>query len=241
MHTVVIVESGSYLVQFWHWVESNPIASLTAVMVCVTAYYAHATTKYVRIASEQFAAQIEPVPLITVKGERWEGKTFFARLIITSTRNDLVLAGGDILFRCEHGNIRLAMQLNDRIGDTISPNQQLALDINLPFVHSAEGPHTRTPSLEGFLIYKDSRNVQSYRRELGSGGITRIYRQRDLERLKTWMSYRSSLGAAGLTLWAMNVRLAIQKALIEQRSNPKGGGEKHSPTDAKRPDESNRS
>lgn len=211
-----IALSGNYVAQLWLWIHNNPIAFLTAVMVCVTAYYARATTRYVRIASEQFAAQIEPVPTIVLENGRWLRNTFIAQVIITATRNDLVLVSGDILLRCEHGSIRVASQLNERFGDTISPGQPLLLKIELPFEHTDDRAHHHTPSLEGFLVYKDSRNVQSYCRELGKDGTTRIYRERDLERLRTWMFYRSGLAAARFSIWALNVQIAMQKALLQR-------------------------
>lgn len=223
-----IALSGNSVSQLWLWIRSNPVASLTAAMVCITAYYARATTRYVKIVSQQFAAQIEPVPIIELGSGSWQGNTFLAPLTITASRNDLVLVGGDILLRCEHGSIRLAMQLHERAGDTLSPGQHLQLDIKLPFEHAADGRHSRSPSLEGFLLYSDSRNVQTYRRVLGDGGITRIYRQRDLERLKTWMSLQRSLGAARLTLWVMNAEIAVLRALSAQQSKAKVNAQRRS-------------
>jgi hypothetical protein len=222
MIIAAIVLGGHYAAQLWFWIQSNVMASLTFVLVLVTAYYARATTQYVKIASEQFAAQIEPVPVITLGSGSWKGNTFLGRLTITATRNELVLVGGDILLRCEHGNIRLAKQLGEWIGHTMGPGQPFVLDLKVPFDHAGDGSHNHGPSFEGFLIYKDSRNVQSYRLVIESAGIRRIYRQRDLERLKTWMSYQSALAAARFSLWAMNVQIAMQKILL-QRGKPARG------------------
>ncbi len=59
MSILPIAFSGNFAAELWLWIRSNPIAFLTAVMICVTAYYAHGTKKYARIVSQQVAAQVE--------------------------------------------------------------------------------------------------------------------------------------------------------------------------------------
>src|SRR5260370_5773336 len=107
------------LIQVSVWIHDNRVAFLTGLMAFITALYARATTRYVEIVADQDAAQIEPDITIAIENGRWQGDDCRANLVITGSRNTLVLNGGDILLRCEHGSIRLAVQLTEWSGNSL--------------------------------------------------------------------------------------------------------------------------
>lgn len=209
--------SGSHLVEFLHWIRSNPIASLTAAMVCITAYYARATTRYVKIASEQFAAQIEPVPIIELRSCAWTGGSLLCELVIEAAQNTLVINGGSLFVRCEHGRIRPLKELDKWLGHTLNAGERLSFVIEA-LCESNDGFHTQLPLIEGVFIYQDSRNVAGYRREILPSGVVRIHRQRELGKLATWMLVQTAFFPTRLRMWKVRIDLAILRAKVRRHS-----------------------
>jgi len=164
------------LLQVLMWIRENPATFLTGLMAFVTALYARATTKYVEVAANQFAAQIEPEPAVSLQNCNWRSDDFRGTVVITTARNTLVLEGGDICLRCEHGNIRLAIELREWDGHTLMPQQRLPVDVEVPFEHHGSKGHHHAPSVEGFLVYRDARHIASYRCIFDPGGVIRRYK-----------------------------------------------------------------
>lgn len=214
----VMCPPDSNLTGFWGfllhiliWIRQNPLTFLTGLMTFITALYARATTKYVGIVAEQFAAQIEPELGVTLEKGAWQKDNFVGTIAISASRNTMVLSGGDVLLRCEHGSIRIATQLTKWKGHTLLAGQQLAVDIDVCFEHSGERPHMQDPSVEGFVMYKDARNVAGYQYEMWSGGFTRKSRRKDLGRLGSWLA--GVLARAHWSLLLLQIRLRMVRSI----------------------------
>jgi len=210
MAVIALNGNESYLVQLLIWIRNNPLTFLTGVMVCVTAYYARATTRYVRIAAEQFAAQIEPVPIVTLQNCGWREPTFLGSVAVEATQNSMVVVGGQILLRCEHGTLRSVVELDKWTGHTLSPGQRLVFTLEVAF-ESAEKGHAHTPSVEGLFLYSDSRNVATYERETLPSGIVRIRRHQHAGRLQRWLLLNRAFWPLRLRIWKVRTMLAIMR------------------------------
>ena len=196
-----------FLIQVSTWIHHNPLTFLTGLIVFITAITAFYTRRYVQIVANQFAAQIEPEITVAIKKGRWHGDDYLATLVITASRNTLVLKGGDILLRCEHGSIRLAIQLTEWIGHSLTPGQRLSIKVMAQFQHPVRMPHRRDASLEGSVEYADTRNNAAYHCDLFSDGVVTRHGLRQLGKIRLWLAMRLHRLAWRLTLWQIGQRI----------------------------------
>ncbi len=206
-HFLAASDTSGVILMVLVWIRENPLTFLTGLMTFVTALYARATTMYVQILVDQLAAQIEPGIDVRLENGRWLADEFRGTIVFTASSNTLVLDGGDILLRCEHGSIRVATRLTEWIGHSLTPGQNLAIDITVPFQHPTAVPHAQSASIEGFIAYKDGRNLGRYQCDMLSGGYVSRHRQSELGRIRLWLATKLYELWWRLTVWQMGQRV----------------------------------
>lgn len=207
------------LVQALLWIRGNPVTFLTGLMALVTAYYAKSTTKYVEIVKNQLAAQIAPEIAISLIGDRWQADEFCGIVVIAASKNTLVLNGGDILLRCEHGSIRVAAKLSEWTGHSLRDSENLQIPVRVPFQHHGARSHSKEPTIECSVAYRDARNVAAYRCEMLTGGVVKRVEQPNLGEVRLWLGLKLRALSWQLMLWQVKQRMRqTARELAKQRS-----------------------
>ena len=115
------------LVHISTWISHNPVVFLTGFIALVTAFGVRAAIKSAKTTDDQFASAIAPEIKVTIENGFWQGDDFRATLVITTSKNSLILKEGHIHLRCEHGSIRVASQLEGWAEQSLLPGEPFKL------------------------------------------------------------------------------------------------------------------
>ena len=192
------------LVHISIWVRQNPalfVAGFSALVTASGGLYAY---KYAKTADDQLAAAIAPEIKVTTENGCWQGNDFRATLVITTSKNSLILKEGHIHLRCEHGSIRVASQLEGWAEQSLLPGEPFKLVVSAPFRHPFGTSHRDNATLEGYLVFSDSRSHSDYFWQSHSGGLVRRGPQRKVGRIRRAISRR---------LWSLRMRLMVWQSV----------------------------
>ena len=192
------------LVHISIWVRQNPALFVAGFSALVAALSVRASIRYAETADNQLASAIAPNIKVTMGNGCWQGDDFRATLIVTTSKNSLILKEGHIHLRCEHGSIRVASQLEAWAEQSLVPGEQFKLVVSAPFRHPFRTSHRDSATLEGYLVFSDSRSHSDYFWQSHAGGLVRRGPQRKVGRIRRSVSRR---------LWSLRMRLTVWQSI----------------------------